>query len=110
MNIKFKKKDNTLVVKIDGELDHHTSEKVKEVIDKEYEKGYKNLIFDFKGLNFMDSSGIGVIIGRYKKVKENNGCTAMINVNSHLYKIIELSGLLRIIKCYDSISDILEKI
>lgn len=110
MNIKFKKKNNTLIVKIDGELDHHTSEIIKEMIDKEYEKGYKNLVFDLKDLYFMDSSGIGVIIGRYKKVKENNGNIAMVKVNTRLYKIIELSGLLKIIKCYNDISEILEKI
>lgn len=103
MNIKFTKKDKTLIIKIDGELDHHISEKIKEAIDKEYEKGYENIIFDFEDLYFMDSSGIGVIIGRYKKAKENGGSIAMVNVSTQLYKIIELSGLLKIIKCFDNI-------
>lgn len=54
-----------MIAKIEGELDHHVAESIKNVIDEEYEKkSCKNLIFDFKNVNFMDSSGIGVIIGR----------------------------------------------
>ncbi|MGB9809387.1 MAG: anti-sigma factor antagonist, partial [Caldanaerobacter sp.] len=56
-------------------------------------------------LTFMDSSGIGVIIGRYKKVKNNGGKVAIANTSQHLKKLIEVSGLLRIIKCYNSLEE-----
>ncbi|MDI6605370.1 anti-sigma F factor antagonist [Aceticella autotrophica] len=105
MNISFKKVSNTLIVKVKGELDHHTANMFKEDVDKEYGKGFKNIIFDFKQLNFMDSSGIGVILGRYKKVKENKGNISIVNPNSQLLKVIELSGLLRVINYYDKIDD-----
>ncbi|MEQ2129214.1 anti-sigma F factor antagonist [Caldanaerobacter subterraneus] len=106
MGAKFSKKDSTLVVKIEGELDHHEAERVKRAIDEEYEKkSCKNMIFDLKNLTFMDSSGIGVIIGRYKKVKNNGGKVAIVNANQHLKKVIEVSGLLRIIKCYNSLEE-----
>ncbi|MGB9678548.1 MAG: anti-sigma F factor antagonist [Thermoanaerobacteraceae bacterium] len=108
MDIKFTKKTNTLIVKFDGELDHHIADQLKEKIDKEYNTGFKNLIFDLKNVNFMDSSGIGVIIGRYKKAKEKNGKVVLVNANSQLNKIIEISGLMRIIKCYNSIEEALK--
>ncbi|MGB9779418.1 anti-sigma F factor antagonist [Caldanaerobacter sp.] len=106
MGVKISKKDYTLIVKIDGELDHHQAESVKKTIDEEYEKkDCKNIIFDLKNLTFMDSSGIGVIIGRYKKVKNNGGKVAIANTGQHLKKLIEVSGLLRIIKCYNSLEE-----
>ncbi|HHW56666.1 MAG TPA: anti-sigma F factor antagonist [Clostridia bacterium] len=111
MEVKFVKKGDILIAKIDGELDHHVAEKIKAIVDEEYEKkSYKNLIFDFKNVSFMDSSGIGVIIGRYKKVKENKGKVMIVNANKQLHKIIEVSGLLRIIKCYNDIEEALKEI
>ncbi|SNX55391.1 anti-sigma F factor antagonist [Thermoanaerobacterium sp. RBIITD] len=105
MSIDFKKQNDTLIVKVKGELDHHTSDMFKESINNEYQKGYKNIILDFKHLNFMDSSGIGMILGRYKMAKENNGTLAIVGANSQLLKVIELSGILRVINCYDKIDD-----
>jgi stage II sporulation protein AA (anti-sigma F factor antagonist) len=111
MGVKFSRKDYTLIVKVDGDLDHHEAEKVKRAIDEEYEKkNCTNIIFDFKNLAFMDSSGIGVIIGRYKKVKNNGGKVAIANVNQHLKKLIEVSGLLRIIKCYNSLEEAIKDV
>ncbi|ADD02377.1 anti-sigma-factor antagonist [Thermoanaerobacter italicus Ab9] len=111
MGVKFAKRKDTLIAKIEGELDHHVAENIKNVIDEEYtKKACKNLIFDFKNVNFMDSSGIGVIIGRYKKIKENNGKVAIVSANKQLHKIIEVSGLLRIIKCYNDIEEALKEI
>lgn len=106
MGIKFSKKEDSLIAKIEGELDHHVSENIKNAINEEYvKKSCRNLIFDLKNVNFMDSSGIGVIIGRYKKVKENNGKVAIVNANKQLHKLIEVSGLLRIVKCYNDIEE-----
>ncbi|AIS52407.1 anti-sigma F factor antagonist [Thermoanaerobacter kivui] len=109
MGIKFSKKEDSLIAKIEGELDHHVSENIKNAINEEYvKKSCRNLIFDLKNVNFMDSSGIGVIIGRYKKVKENNGKVAIVNANKQLHKLIEVSGLLRIVKCYNDIEEALK--
>lgn len=53
----------------------------------------------------MDSSGIGMILGRYKMAKDNDGKLAIVCANSRLLKVIELSGILRIINCYDTIEE-----
>ncbi|MDE4541720.1 MULTISPECIES: anti-sigma F factor antagonist [unclassified Thermoanaerobacterium] len=105
MGIKFVEKNDTLIVKIKGELDHHTSDIFKDAINTEYQKGFKNIILDFEKLNFMDSSGIGMILGRYKMAKDNDGKLAIVGANSQLLKVIELSGILRIINCYDTIEE-----
>lgn len=105
MDISFMRKNDTLIAKIKGELDHHTSDKFKEAINDEYLKGYKNIILDLKDLNFMDSSGVGMILGRYKMTKDKHGTLAIVGANSQLLKVIELAGILRVINCYKSIEE-----
>lgn len=95
-----------LVVKFNGELDHHTAQQIREKIDEEYRRQkLQNIILDLKGLNFMDSSGIGLIMGRYKICLNNNGKLALIHVNSRLEKILKVSGIFKIVKKYDSLAE-----
>ncbi|CCJ34236.1 anti-sigma F factor antagonist (spoIIAA-2); anti sigma b factor antagonist RsbV [Caloramator australicus RC3] len=104
MQLIFERKDDVLIVKLMGELDHHSAEEVRIKIDNKIdETGLNKVIFDFSGVNFMDSSGIGVIIGRYKKVKDFNGKVAIINLRPHIKKIFELGGIFKIIKEYDNL-------
>lgn len=104
MQLFFDRKDDVLIIKLMGELDHHSAEEVRIKIDNKIdETGLNKVVFDFSGVNFMDSSGIGVIIGRYKKVKELNGKVAIISLKPHVKKIFELGGLFKIIKEYDNL-------
>jgi stage II sporulation protein AA (anti-sigma F factor antagonist) len=110
MQIKFSNKGSTLIASINGELDHHSIEYVREKIDYEIMKAnIKNLIFDFSKVNFMDSSGIGVIMGRYKNIKKINGQAALINVNLHIRRILEMSGVLKIVPIYDNIENAINR-
>ena len=63
----------------------------------------KHIVFDFSGAGFMDSAGIGVIMGRYKKVVFVGGKIAVAGVNSTVDRIFRLSGLYKIIEKYDSV-------
>jgi stage II sporulation protein AA (anti-sigma F factor antagonist) len=106
LQVKFTNKGSTLVISIIGELDHHTAEYVRRKIDSEIIKSTtKNIIFDFSGLSFMDSSGIGVIMGRYKNIQKLNGKAAVVKANQQIRRILEMSGLLRIMMLYDSVED-----
>lgn len=99
MEVGFKVSDNALTVKISGEIDAVSATKLRRRIDVEYDCcGVKNMIFDFKDVGFMDSSGIGLIIGRYKRVASLGGSVKIKNANRTLKRIIELSGLERIVK------------
>jgi stage II sporulation protein AA (anti-sigma F factor antagonist) len=104
LQVKFTNKGSTLVISIIGELDHHTAEYIRQKIDSEIIKSTtKNIIFDFSKLTFMDSSGIGVIIGRYKNIQKLNGKAAIVNANQQIRRILEMSGLLRIMILHDSV-------
>ncbi|MGL4911161.1 MAG: anti-sigma F factor antagonist [Romboutsia sp.] len=85
------------------ELDHHIASEVREEIDSVLlHKQVKNIIFDFKNINFMDSSGIGVIIGRYKKISTEHGKVSVIHTTPRVKKIFDLSGMNKIIGIYDT--------
>lgn len=102
-----------LLVKVSGELDHHIAEKIKGLVDdKMRSTNAVNVIFDFSRLAFMDSSGIGVIMGRYKKVRTLGGKVIVFGVNASVLRIMEMSGLSQIIKLapgYEKAIRILDK-
>lgn len=90
-------KRNTLYIRLDGELDQHNVEsiriKVIELIDKYM---IKYLVFNFKKLHFMDSSGIGFIIGRYNRLKKVHGEVILCSMNDSIKRLVMLSGLAKI--------------
>ena len=90
----------TLVVKIEGEIDHHTAPGLREQMDRVIEsKNIINLVLDFDRVTFMDSSGIGVIAGRYKQIQARGGKVMVIRVKPQVDKILEISGLKKILEC-----------
>lgn len=98
MKVEYKNKDKQLVFKIEEEIDHHSSEKIRKKADYEIQIHLpKKVIFDFENVNFMDSSGIGMLIGRYKLASMFGGKVSMINVKPVIRKVFEMSGVLKLI-------------
>lgn len=102
MNSVFLEKENTLLVEITEEIDHHSTEKMRRKIDDEITRYIPGkVIFDFNKVSFMDSAGIGMIIGRYKMVNMIGGIVQMQNVKQSIKKIFEMSGVSKIIPIID---------
>ncbi len=98
----------SLLIQISKELDHHNAVTIREKADQLIDKNSVNqIIFDFSNSEFMDSSGIGVIMGRYKKIIFTGGKVAVTNVNSSIDRIFKLSGLYKIIDKYATIEEAL---
>lgn len=103
--------NRNLIIKINGEIDHHTSEMIREKVDKEFSRNNaKNIIFDFSNINFMDSSGIGVIMGRYRHTKQLGGNVAIVGANASLDRIFNISGLHKIINSYENMEQALKNL
>lgn len=97
-------KYRTLVVKIHGELDHHVADSVRENVDRELGRtGAINVAFDFGSVTFMDSSGIGVIMGRYKVAKALGGKVIIYGASDSIRRIITMSGIDDIVVLTDSL-------
>ncbi|MBQ7876587.1 MAG: anti-sigma factor antagonist [Clostridia bacterium] len=103
MEIDFKRCERDLIVRITGEIDSESVKWLRGRIDVEYDEvKVKNLVFDFSGVGFMDSSGIGMIIGRYKRVSALGGSVKIFGADTCVRRIIELSGLENIVELYES--------
>ena len=98
VNINFIKQDKQLIVEITEEIDHHVSEKIRRKVDDEITRYMpRKTIFDFSRVSFMDSAGIGMIIGRYKMMKLIGGSLEIVNISSTVKRILEMSGINKII-------------
>lgn len=92
-------KEGALVIYIPRELDHHEASRVKMEADMMIDAYHvRKLIFDFSQTEFMDSSGIGVIIGRCRNLRYSGGEVCAVNLNGRIEKIFRVSGLHTLIK------------
>ena len=100
--MKYQVEENCLTIFLPGELDHHNAEEIRKGSDKLIEENrIKCVIFDFQETNFMDSSGIGVIMGRYKMVYLLGGEVWAVHANERMKKILTMSGVTKIIQMYE---------
>ncbi|MEN6327802.1 MAG: anti-sigma F factor antagonist [Syntrophomonas sp.] len=108
MSLDYKLVRNTLVVKVKGELDMLIAERIREEIDKKLvENQIKNLILNLDKVTFIDSSGLGVIIGRYKKISALNGRMYIVGARPAVEKILFFSGINKLVPIYRSEQDII---
>ncbi len=95
MQIKSRIVNKTLYILLSGELDEFTAPKVRADLDRlmDTEKGFVQIVMDFSELTFMDSLGVGVLIGRYKKMRQLNKPIFITNPNRVAERIFKMSGL-----------------
>lgn len=91
--------DNCLMIRLPEEVDHHRAGYISENADKHLvREEVCNVVFDFENTRFMDSSGIGVIMGRYRKISCFGGQVYIIHADSQIQRILKVSGLNKIVK------------
>lgn len=109
MEIRLIGDKHTLLVNVDGELDHHMAGKIRETVDRKIKStNAVNIVFDFTKVGFMDSSGVGVIMGRYKIAKMLGGRVIIFGAKKQTRRIIEMSGIDKIVKLCDKLEQALE--
>ncbi len=92
-------RDGTLLVSLIGEIDHHSAVSVRTAIDEKiYSLRPKKMVMDLSRIDFMDSSGLGLIMGRYALVGKLGGEFSISEPSDRVMRVLELSGLGRIIK------------
>lgn len=95
----YDKKIQQLTVRLTEEIDQHCADKIRREIDNEIERySPRKVIFDFNNISFMDSSGIGMVLGRFKLIKMLDGNLELINLNKNMKRIFDMSGVSKIIK------------
>ncbi|MBQ3573209.1 MAG: anti-sigma factor antagonist [Clostridia bacterium] len=97
MEMRLEYLGSTLVAKLEGEIDQSCAGEIRERLDKDINlHGIINLIMDFDKVSFMDSSGIGMLIGRYKLIKARGGKLMIVRVAPHVKKVMDVAGLSKI--------------
>ncbi len=98
-NLTYQKRGDTATARLFGELDHSSALSVRNSIDAIIaDRHVRRIIFDLSGLNFMDSSGLGVIMGTYKRLAARGGEVAVKNVPAAINRIFDISGIYSIVK------------
>ncbi|MBE7065372.1 MAG: STAS domain-containing protein [Ruminococcaceae bacterium] len=121
MDIRFLRSKNVLIIKVAGEIDHHGVDMARRSMDREIMKiQTKHVIFDFSELSFMDSSGIGMLMGRYRSVKLLGGSAGIVLKKSDtkdrygmpslssMERILDMSGVFKCMTRYDDLKTAVE--
>ena len=97
--LNYEKKRQMLLVHIDCDLDHSACLHMRSQMDELLkDASIRRLVFDMADTDFMDSSGVGFIIGRYKLMAKRGGSVAVVNANARMNRIFEMSGLYQIVE------------
>lgn len=98
------KKHRMILMHISGEIDHHSSVKIRDILEREIRRSSAiNIALDFSGVTFMDSSGIGMIIGRYKTVTALGGNLIIFDASDQIKRLLDMSGLSPLIIISDTL-------
>ncbi|GHU61960.1 anti-sigma F factor antagonist [Clostridia bacterium] len=101
--VNYEVDNHNMVVHLPKELDHHNCLTVKNNTEQIMDETYINrIIFDFTHTHFMDSSGIGVLLGRYKRMMGIGGEVAIYGVNERIKRLLHLSGISKLIRQYET--------
>lgn len=100
--MKYQVQENCLTIFLPEDVDHYNAEEIKREADRLIDREHiRYIIFDFADTGFMDSSGIGVIMGRYKKVYMMGGEVWAVHTNERMRKILTMSGVMKIMQIYE---------
>lgn len=99
MKVDIKTGDGTAVAVLAGEIDHHNAKDIRSQLDRYIISVQPSeLAIDFRNVSFMDSSGIGLIIGRYKLMRECGGTLVVCNPQPYIKRVFKLSGIERLVR------------
>lgn len=109
METYFRIRGTDLTIQVPSELDHHNAEKIRRGSDNLIQnRNIRRIIFDFQKTQFMDSSGIGMIMGRYKNIRFMGGEVIAVHVNERVHRILTLSGIYKVIDIYEQLPERLQ--
>ena len=99
MSVEIKTSGDTVTAYLSGELDHHSAKEMREAVDNAVELHMPSkLVLDFKGISFMDSSGIGLVMGRYRMLAKTGAQLYITGASPQIYKVMKLAGIERLAK------------
>ncbi|RWZ60205.1 anti-sigma F factor antagonist [Halobacillus fulvus] len=103
LHVNFVVRENVLLVRLNGELDHHEANRLREAWQNELaHNNVGHVIVNLEKLSFMDSSGLGVMLGRYKEIQSSGGEMVICALSPEVRRLFDLSGMFKIVKIVDN--------
>ena len=94
MSVTFQKRQQKLIACLSGEIDHHSAAPIRDAIDRKIRQDKPPVLhLDFSGVTFMDSSGVGLVMGRYRQLQPYNGILELGGMSQTIKRIMHLSGI-----------------
>lgn len=102
MEIMMSRNGETLIIELGGEMDHHSASNIRSRVDAMLDSGeFRELVLNFSNVSFMDSSGLGVVLGRYKKITSLGGKMRIENVPKQIDRILRMAGVYTLVNRAD---------
>ena len=97
--------DGRTVVQVVGEIDVYTAPQLREQLDAEIDAGRYDLVVDLSGVTFMDSTGLGVLVGRLKQIRLNDGSMRLVCAHDRVLKVFVITGLDKVFAIYPTVGE-----
>ncbi len=111
MSVTYEMIDDILIAILSGELDHHTIKEIRKSIDRTFDTFYaRHLILSFGKVSFMDSSGVGLVMGRYNKTKSKQGSLSVVGLSEHVDRVFDMAAIYTIAKRCQTVEDAIREI
>jgi anti-sigma B factor antagonist len=91
------------VLAVKGEVDVYTAPRLRERLVELVSQGHRQLVVDLEGVEFLDSTGLGVLVGGLKRVRSHDGDLGLVCTQSRILKVFEITGLTKVFSIYDSV-------
>ncbi len=92
------------VVEVTGEIDVYTAPKLREQLAELVDSGRHDIVVDMQGVEFLDSTGLGVLVGGLKRVKQHDGSMNLVCTQERILKIFRITGLTKVFPIHDSVA------
>ena len=102
LKIEVEEKDGVVLLKLNGEVDVYTAPKLKSRLVDLVDQGKFKIIVDLEEVDFMDSSGLGVLVGGLKRVRSHDGSIALICTQENILKIFRITGLVKVFPIFEN--------
>ncbi len=103
LSIETERVGNVVVLHVAGEVDVFTAPQLREALVGAIEEGSRNVVVDLQGVDFLDSTGLGVLVAGLKRVRQYGGDLSLVCTREHILKILDITGLVKVLKVYDSV-------
>lgn len=107
LSLNHRKEGTKTVLEVAGEVDVYTAPKLREKLVELVGEGHHHLVIDMTGVEFLDSTGLGVLVGGLKRVRGNDGSLVLVCTAERILKIFRITGLTKVFPIHDSLEDAL---